>query len=220
MKTKQAAAIIGASGQMGSALAKAIAKGNYRVILQSVGTDKVQSVMDEIKNSYPFADVEYVHDMSDACWEADIIIMAVPYSAEKNVAENIKNVANQKTVISISNPVNDNYDGLATVKGLSAAEELQEMLPYAKVVKAFNTTLAGNFCKPAVNDLQIDCFIAGNDEEALQVTYDLVKTAGFQPIVTGDLSASRILESMQLLLIRLAMQNDSRKTAGWKILHH
>jgi NADPH-dependent F420 reductase len=220
MNTKQVVAIIGASGMMGTALAKSISKGNYRVLLQSPELDKVQSIIDEVKLNNPYADVELVSNMSDAGWEADIIIAAVPYSAEKNVAENIRSIVNQKTIISISNPLNDNYDGLQTTQGFSAAEELQKMLPYAKVVKAFNTTSTVDFYNPMINGQQVDCFIAGNDEEALQVVYDLVKTAGFNPIIAGDLSASRILESMQLLLIQLTMQNNYRGIAGWKILHN
>ena len=220
MNTKQVVAVIGASGSMGSAIAKNLSRGNYRILLHSSKTNKVQSLINEIKAVNPFADIEIVDDYVEVCWEADIIIVAVPFGVEKEVAENIRKVVNQKVVISISNPLNDTYIGLITAPGTSAAEELQKKLPKAKVVKAFNTTFAEDFYQPAINGQQVDCFVAGNDEEALQVVYDLVKTVGFNPVIAGNLSVSRTLESMQLLLIQLTMQNKYKWIAGWKILQN
>src|SRR5688500_5116476 len=156
----------------------------------------------------------------DASWEADIIIAAVPFEAEIEVAEKIKEVANQKIVISIANPLNASYDGLVTAPDTSAAEELQKLLPNAKVVKAFNTTFAADFATPVIDGRQVDSFLAGNDEESLQTVSELVKTAGFNPIVAGELPVSRILENMQFLLIRLAMKYNYNWLAGWKILHN
>ncbi|MCC9138480.1 NADPH-dependent F420 reductase [Pontibacter silvestris] len=219
MKTMQTIAIIGASGNMGSAISKSLSKGNYRLLLCASRQDKVQAVVEEIKSGNPAADVETIDCSVEASWEADIIIVAVPFAAEKEVAQKIREVANQKVFISISNPLNDTYNGLVTAPDTSAAEELQKLLPNAKVVKAFNTTFAADFATPVIAGQQADAFIAGNDEEALQTVSELVSTAGFNPIVAGDLAVSRTLERMQLLLIQLNMKYDYNWLAGWKILH-
>jgi predicted dinucleotide-binding enzyme len=50
--------------------------------------------------------------------------LAVPYQAEKEIAEKIREVANQKVVISLNNSYN------------SSQEALQNLLPNSKVVKA------------------------------------------------------------------------------------
>ena len=65
-----------------------------------------------------------------------------------------------------------------------------------------------------------DTTIAGDDEEALQTVSELVSTAGFNPIMAGDLPVSRTLESMQLLLIRLNQKYKYNWLAGWRILHN
>ncbi len=182
MYTKQVVAVIGASGKMGSALAKTLSKGNYRILLHSLKTNEVDRLLDEIKSNNPSADIEIVDDYVEIGWEADAVILAVPYAVEKLVAENIKSVVNQKVIISISNPL--------TSQGISGAEELQKQLPNAKVIKAFTKVLADDF----YHDQKLDCFIAGNDEDALELVYDLVKTAGFHPVIAGDLSMSRTLE--------------------------
>jgi 8-hydroxy-5-deazaflavin:NADPH oxidoreductase len=220
MKTKQTIAIIGATGNMGSAISKSLSKGNYRLLLKSDDQDKLNKLAEQIRSTNSNADVEAILCSAEASWEADIIVLAVPYHAEKEIAEKIKDVANQKVVISIANPLNETYDGLATAPDTSAAEELQKLLPGSKVIKAFNTTFAADFSSPVIDGKQVDAFIAGNDEEALDTVRDMISTVGFNPIVAGNLSVSRTLENMQLLLIQLGMKYNYNWLAGWKILHN
>ena len=219
MKTKQTVAVIGA-GDMGLAISKALSKGNYRILLYSSKADEAQAAVSRIQTEDAGADIEAMPCSREAGWEADIIILAVPYSAEKEVAERIKEVANQKVVVSISNPLNPSYTGLVTAADTSAAEELQRVLPHAKVIKAFNSIFARDFNQPIIEGNQVDTFIAGSDQDALDTVSELVSTAGFNPIVAGPLSASRTLENMQLLLIQLRMKHNYNGAAGWKILHN
>ena len=123
-------------------------------------------------------------------------------------------------MISISNPMNKTHSGLVTAPDSSAAEELQKLLPHSKVVKAFNTTFANDFATPVIAGKQVDSFIAGNDTDAVQTVSELIKTAGFNPIIAGDLSVSRTLENMQLLLIQLGIKYNYNWLSGWKILHN
>lgn len=220
MKTKQTIAIIGANGNMGSSLSKSLARGNYRLLLKGGNEEELRLLEQEIKAGHPAADVEVMACPEEASWEADIILLAVPFEAENEIAGKIKEVANQKIVISISNPLNLTYDGLVTAPDTSAAEELQKVLPHSKIVKAFNTTFAADFFTPVINGMQADAFIAGDDEEATQTVAELVSVAGFNPVLAGRLSVSRTLENMQLLLIGLTMKYNYNWLAGWKILHN
>lgn len=220
MQTNTTIAVIGATGSMGSALSKSLSKGNFHLLLCANDQNKLQALVQEIQAVHPPAHVEALDCFRNASWEADIIILALPYQAEKEVAAQISEVASQKIVISIANPLNDSFSGLLTSPDSSAAEELQKLLPHSKVVKAFNTTFAADFSQPVIDGKQVDAFIAGDDETALATVSELVQTAGFNPIVTGGLSVSRTLENMQLLLIRLGMKYNYNWLAGWKILHN
>jgi NADPH-dependent F420 reductase len=220
MSTKQTIAIIGATGNMGSALAKTLSKGNNRLLLFANNQEKVKTLVDEIKSSNKHADIEGIECPTNASWEADIIVLAVPYSAEKEIAAKIKEVANQKVVISIANPLNESYNGLVTSPDTSAAEELQQLLPNSRVVKAFNTVFAAVFTTPVINDKQVDVLIAGNDGNALVTVSELVQSIGFNPVVTGELLVSRTLENMAVLLIQLTLKNNYNWQAGLKILHN
>jgi 8-hydroxy-5-deazaflavin:NADPH oxidoreductase len=219
MKTKKTIAVIGATGNMGSAISKNLSKGNYRLLLFANDTEKLQSLTTEIRKGAT-AEVESLDCAVNASWEADIIIVAVPYPAEKEVAEKIRKVATQKIVVSISNPLNETYNGLLTASDTSAAEELQKLLPNSKVVKAFNTTFAADFTTPVIDGKQVDAFVVGNDQDAVLTVSELVKTVGFNPIVAGDLPVSRTLENMTLLMISLTMKYNYNWLAGWKILHN
>ena len=75
---------------------------------------------------------------------ADIVVLAVPYSAVEDVAREIAPVAGGKIVIDPTNPLKADGSGLATAPGTSGAETLAALLPDAKVVKAFNTLFATN----------------------------------------------------------------------------
>lgn len=220
MKTKKTIAIIGATGNMGSAISQSLSKGHYRLLLKANEQEELDILVKGIESNNPNVEIEAAVCPTEASWEADIIILAVPFGAETEVVGKIREVANQKIVISISNPLNETFDGLVTASDTSAAEELQKLLPNSKVIKAFNTTFAADFSSPVINGKQVDAFIAGNDEEALQTVSELLTTAGFNPIVAGDLSISRTLESMQLLLIQLGIKYNYNWLAGWKILHN
>ena len=220
METKKTIAIIGASGNMGSAIAKSLAKSSYRLLLFGKEEKKLKSLFKEIKQTNRSVSVEIIGCEADASWEADIIIAAVPFGAEKELSEKIRQVATGKIVISISNPLNENYTGLVTDGNTSSAEELQKLLPHSKVIKAFNTTFAGDFSQPVIDGKTVDALIAGDDDEALETVSDLVRSAGFNPIKAGELAISRTLENMQLLLIRLNIKNNYNWIAGWKILHN
>ncbi|NIT55181.1 MAG: NAD(P)-binding domain-containing protein [Aliifodinibius sp.] len=198
--TKQTIAIIGAAGNMGSAIAKGIADGNYRLLLFDRPSEKLDWLIDDIQTNYPDAELRSMDCAYDCSWEADIIILAVPHRAEKEIADKIREVATQKIVVSTANPVDQDLSKLNAEEPPSAAEELQRWLPNSKVVKAFNNTFADDFGNPVIAGKRLDAFIAGDDDEALQTISELVKTAGFNPIIAGDLKVSSTLERMQLLL--------------------
>jgi len=202
MAQKKTIAIIGATTQRGSLVAKNLAKGNYRLLLMSEEVEQLSALANEFSQSA--AEIEIISCAKDACWEADIIIVAAPYEIEKDVAERIKEVTTGKIVISVSNPLDNNYEKLFPTANSSAAEELQRLLPYSKVVKTFNTSLIENFVAPVIQGKTADTFIAGNNGDAIETVFELVKAAGFNPFVVGDLSMSRALERMQLLLVQKA----------------
>jgi len=194
MRSLKTIAIIGATGKMGRAISKKLTAGNYRLLLMANDKDKLNALRKELIHAVRDVNVAQSTCAIEAAWEADIILMATPYDAEKEVAEKIKQVATGKIVISISNPLEGDFNDLITPNDTSAGEELQKLLPYSKVVKTFNTTVPADFESPAASGQLVDAFVAGNSRDAVNTVSAIVKTAGFNPIVAGDLAMSMTLE--------------------------
>jgi len=216
---KKTIAIIGSTGNMGSGITHNLAKAGYRILIAGNDESKLNNQIAKIKADIPNADVEVIDCSREASWEADIIIPAVPYESQTAIANKIKDVVTGKIVISIANPLNAAYDGLVTDPTTSAAEELAKLLPNSKVIKAFNTVFAADFNAPQIDGKTPDAFIAGDDDEAVATVSELVKDAGFNPLVAGKLAMSRTLENMMVLLIGLTIRNNYNWLSGWKILH-
>jgi len=180
---------------MGTALAMALASAAYPLILFSSNEEQGRSLHERILQKLPGAPVWSSCCAFEASWEADVIIAAVPYREERKVAEKIKDVATRKIVISLSNMIDEDGLPVATATGRSAGEELQQWLPNSQVVKAFNTLRQEDFEKPE----NINCYLAGNDTDALEKCSQLVKELGFTPVFAGNITSAAELESRIIL---------------------
>lgn len=138
---------------------------------------------------------------ADAVANADIVVLAVPFDAALETIRSL-NLAG-KTVVDMTNPVTADFSGLRLGHTTSAAEELQQAAPGAKVVKAFNTIFAGLFSAPRATTASVPVFVAGNDEAAVSAVAELAQAAGFAVEKTGTLDGARLLEPVGMLNIRL-----------------
>jgi len=179
--SKKTIAIIGATGNRGSALAKRLAKGNYRLLLFAHEVKKLNSLAEEIRRQFKSADIDCMGCVADASWEADIIILsAISPNEEKEITAKIERFANRKIVISINDPLDEKLDLIS--HGIAATKKLQKLLPGAKIAKLFNISFETNFSQPLINGKQSAVFIGGNDEEALQAAEEILKMAGFAQV--------------------------------------
>jgi NADPH-dependent F420 reductase len=131
----------------------------------------------------------------------DIVVLALWYGTNKEVAKQLGKKLDGKVVVDIANPLKPTYDDLATAPGSSSAEEVARAVPNAKVVKAFNTIYAGTLRAGQVEGQPLDVWIAGDNADAKNKVAQLVKDASMRPIDAGPLSRARQIEAMQLLHI-------------------
>ena len=197
-------AIIGA-GNVGKALATSIARAGHHVTISARHPEHARDAAAEVGAS-PAA------DNASAASGADVVILAVPYAAEGQVASEIRDAVAGKTVIDVANPLKPDLSGLATER--SAAEEVQDLLPGASVVKAFSTIFATNQASPRSD---IDGYVAGDDDKAKQQVISLVESIGFRPLDVGPLRTARFLEGMAYLNIGLNAANGWTWTSAWKL---
>lgn len=196
MEDKITIAIFNATEPLASALAKTLSKGPYRLLLISEDVSMLRGLQSEILNYSWDTDAEAIKSLTGTQSKADVFILAGSYSDEAAIIRAIKKPAEGKIVISMSGPEKKNLKRGSDVHKMSTAEELQKRLPDSKVVKAFSTISLANFKQPVFNGVAVDSFIAGNDEGAVKIVDQLVRTAGFNPVVLHGLSASRKLEEI------------------------
>jgi predicted dinucleotide-binding enzyme len=185
---RQTIAILGAAGPMGAALARRLTRAGHRVLLAGRTPARLSALASDLADAIPGADIDILDCSREASWEADIIIPAIPYCAQQEVAARIRDVVTRKTVVSIVNPASPGAGGS------SAAEELASLLPHAHVVKAFNTIPAPLMAAETVPGRPTGCYIAGDNADAVGAIAALAADAGFTPVIAGGLSASRGLE--------------------------
>jgi hypothetical protein len=219
---KKTIAIIGTPGATESGIAESLAKAGHHVLLSDNKTKRTALMMRSLRRLFrrksvtaPQTGVEVIPCIKEASWEADIILLAAPAEAHTRIATKITDVVTGKVIVSMVNSINGTNDD-STV---SAAEKLAQLLPHARVVSAFNTTLAPNFRKTRIAGQITDVFVAGDDEEAVSTAMQLVMDAGFNPISAGKLVMSRTLERMTALQTIISARHNYREPLGWKVLH-
>jgi NADPH-dependent F420 reductase len=188
-------AIIG-SGKMGSGFARLLAAKGFEVAIGHKNTEKAVALAEEIGARAKGGSVK------EAVSQADLILLAVPYGDAAEALKAAGDLAN-KIVIDISNPITPDFKGLTVGHSTSAAEEIQRVVPSAKVVKAFNTIFAELLPTESRKGRKVQVFIAGDDEAAKKKVSDLVQAAEFEPVNSGPLYNSRFLEPMGELNIWL-----------------
>lgn len=185
-------AIIG-KGNVGSALTRGFTKAGHEVV--TVGND-VAAVRSAIQG-------------------AEVVVLAVPFPALDAVVKAAP--LDGKIVIDPTNALTADMQ-LALGFSTSGAEELQKKAPKARVVKAFNGVFAKHMDSGRVNNQQLALLIAGDDAAAKATVKSLGDAIGFDTIDAGPLAASRELEPLGYLNIRLGFMQKLGVDIGFSVV--
>jgi predicted dinucleotide-binding enzyme len=133
----------------------------------------------------------------------DVVVLAVYYPDARAAVEQHADDLSGKTVVDITNPVNETFDALVVPPDSSATQELAKLAPGANLVKAFNTTFARTLSATEVAGQQLDVLIAGDDEQAKAAVATVARDGGLNPIDVGGQHRARELEALGLLHMTL-----------------
>jgi 8-hydroxy-5-deazaflavin:NADPH oxidoreductase len=188
-------AIIG-DGNVGQALAQGLRRSGHEIVFGT--TDPKQPV-------------------KDAAAASDIVILAVPWKAQRDIVKSEGRAFDGKTVVDVSNAISPTME-LAVGLTTSAAEELQKALPKAKVVKAFNTIFAGNMATGHSEGEALTALVAGDDPASKKSVMDLAREIGFDVVDAGPLKSARYLEPLGMLNISLGYGMKMGTNIGFKLV--
>ena len=170
-------AIIG-SGKIGTALARAFARKKIEVaIANSRGPETLASLMEELGPSV------FSKSMRDAC-EAEMVFLAVPFSAHKDVAKQFEQW-NGKIVVDLTNALRVAPEELG---GLLSSEVVSQAFAGARLVKAFNHLPAAQLgTNPSLEGQRQVVFVSSNDADASATFAAVATQLGFAPVELGRL---------------------------------
>jgi predicted dinucleotide-binding enzyme len=146
-----------------------------------------------------------VASIRDAASAAEVVVLATPWQAVKDAIASAGSLSG-KVLLDCTNPLTADVTALEIGHTTSGGEEVAKLAPGARVVKIFNTTGFGNMANADYAGTPATMFYAGDDASAKATAAALAKELGFEPIDAGPLSASRLLEPLALLWIKLAFQ--------------
>src|SRR5437764_2100360 len=204
-------AIIGA-GNVGGALAKTFSRAGHSVVIADRDPEEAGQLAAQVGGTG-------TADLGRAASQAEAVVLAIPFAASaEQVCKAIAGQVKGKIVIDATNPLKPDFSGLATEGGPSGAERIQQWLPSARVVKAFNTVFASNQAEPVVEGEPVDGLVAADDEQARKTVLGLLADIGFRPIDVGPLARARELEALAFLNIMLQVTKNGTWRSAWKLL--
>lgn len=170
------------SGRIGSALGGIWAKAGHTVMFSSLDIEHDRKLAASIGAN------ARAGTPRDAAAFGDVILVAVPYRALPQLGKDLADAIKGKVMIDASNPIVSRDGEIATwarEKGAGAASA--ELLPGARIVRAFNAVGAARLPEIAQRSERVGMPIAGDDANAIAVASRLIREAGFEPVLIGPL---------------------------------
>jgi predicted dinucleotide-binding enzyme len=179
--------IIG-SGHVGSALGEVWAKAGHPVLFSSRNLENDRKLAADVGANARAGTPQ------DAAAFGEVILLAVPYSAFPELIKSVGSKLKGKVVINASNPF-PQRDGQIAEQARTQGAGLfdAQALPGALVVRAFNAIGSARMASAHSDPAKIGMPIAGDDKKAVEVTSQLAREVGFEPVVVGGLDMGKYL---------------------------
>lgn len=172
------------SGNIGSTIGGLWVKAGHPVLFSSRNPETLKGLVDGLG---PLA---RAGTPQEATAFGDVVFLAVPYGAMPGIGRDLGPALAGKVVLDAGNAVaSRDGDTMAVVREKGIGLATASYLPGARVVRAFNSMGVGVFRAQAHRPGEpLAIPIAGDDADALKVASDLVRDAGFEPVVVGPLA--------------------------------
>ncbi len=203
--------IIG-TGHIGGTLATLWVGAGHEVLMSSRHPQELQGL------AHSLGPKAHVGTPAEAARFGEVVLISVPYGALPQVGRDLRSELAGKIVLDTGNPYPER-DGQMAVearrKGTGVASA--EYLPGVRLVRAFNAINSGDLRSEAHRKgAPVAIPLAGDDSQALQVAEQLVRDAGFAPVVVGPLSKAREFDVGTPVYTRLMTEPQLRAALGLK----
>lgn len=203
MSERTTIAVVGGTGQEGSGLAFRWALHGHDVIIGSRSAEKARAGADELNALLSGKATVRAASNADAAGEADIVVLTVPYAAQRATAEGVREHLAGKILVDVTVPLKPPVDRVQLPDGESAVLALQRALGNdVKVVSAFQNVSAAHL-KDAAHEVDCDVLVCGDDAAARSRVVALAEDAGLRAWHAGALANSAAAEALTSVLIAI-----------------
>jgi NADPH-dependent F420 reductase len=187
-------AMIG-TGNVGAALGRRFAENGHTIVYGS----RNPSAADVRELVAATGNGAVATTQAEAAAQADIVILAVPWTAAEDVVRALPDLRG-KIVVDPTNPRVMASDGFADYPiEDSNAERIARLAPGAHIVKAFSTLGAETMLDPALAGGPVTVPIVGDDRAAKERIAALTREIGLEAVDVGPLRHARIIEGLHYL---------------------
>ena len=177
------------AGRIGGTLGGLWVKAGHPVMFSSRHPEELR---DLVAGLGPLAQAGTV---ADAVAFADAVLLAVPYRALPDIGKEFAGaLATKAVVIDACNPFPHRDGEIATwARQKGAGLATAELLPGAKLVRAFNAIGAARMAQIGRDREGVGMPIAGDDAGAIAIASGLIREIGFEPVLIGGLAMGQHL---------------------------
>lgn len=176
------------SGKVGSALGRSWIRSGHEVMFSSRNLESDKAFAAELGGK------AHGGTPAEAVAFGDAVLIAVPYGALPELGQKLGTALQGKVVIDACNPFPARDGDIATrAREQGAGITSAELLPGARIVRAFNAISAARMGTAIDSPGKIGMPIAGNDAEAIALASRLIRDAGYEPVLVGGLDMGKYL---------------------------
>jgi NADPH-dependent F420 reductase len=204
-------AVLGGAGKEGSGLALRWAHVGYPVVIGSRDAARASEAAAEI-NSALGREAARGADNLSAAQAAEIVVLTVPFSAQRATVEGVRDALKGKILIDVTVPlVPPKVSRVQLPEGGSAVEAIQKLLgPDTRVVSAFQN-ISAHHLKDLDHSIDCDVLVCADDKATGDQVVAMAKEIGLGAWNAGVLANSVVSEALTSVLIAL---NQRYKAPG------
>lgn len=195
---------VSGTGPAGFGLAARFARAGDEVVIGSRALERAEEARALVLEHVPDAKVS-AKENADAVAAGEIVFLTMPPVAQRESVLGLDGALDGKIVVSMANPLTVSKGGVETwfPPAGSLAEEVQEVVPGARVVGAFHEIHVRRFAK-LDKPIDSDTIVTGDDADAKQQVMRLARhVEGIRPVDGGPLSNTRFVEGFVAVLISI-----------------
>jgi predicted dinucleotide-binding enzyme len=176
------------SGNVGSALGRSWAKSGYQVMFSSRDLESDKKLAAEVGSNARAGTPQ------EAAAFGEVLVFAVPYGALPELGKSLGDSIKGKVVLDACNPFPQRDGEIAnTARQKGAGVVSAELLPGARIVRAFNAIGAARMGAAREEPGRIGMPIAGDDKKAIEIASRMIRDLGYEPVLVGGLVMGQYL---------------------------